>query len=77
VTAHVAIDSVAAAVGATTVRQRDILRELGLASNRPDISLAESDPAGYVHALSMASEAGELVASPGLGDLLWIVREHA
>ena len=76
VTAHVAIDSVASAVGATTVRQRDILRELGLTSTRPDISMAESDPAGYVHALSMASEAGELVASPGLGDLLWVVREH-
>ncbi len=77
VTGHVAIDSVAGAVGASTDRQRDMLRDLGLASNRPDITLATSDPAGYVHALSMASEAGELVASPGLGDLLWILRRHS
>ena len=30
---------------------------------RPDVSTASADPVGYVHALSLASEAGELVAS--------------
>ncbi len=75
-TSHVAIDSVAASVGASTDRQRDMLRDLGLVTTRPDITLADSDPIGYVHALSIASEAGELVASPGLGDLLWVLREH-
>jgi hypothetical protein len=72
----VAVDSVAAAVGAETARQRDMLYELGLTAMRPDVSLAASDPVGYVHALSLASEAGELVASPGLGDLVWVIRHH-
>jgi SAM-dependent MidA family methyltransferase len=76
ITAHVAVDSVAATVGADTARQRDMLYELGLTAMRPDISLADSDPVGYVHALSLASEAGELVASPGLGDLVWVIRHH-
>ena len=76
ITAHVAIDSVAAAVGAETARQRDMLYELGLTTMRPDVSTASTDPVGYVHALSLASEAGELVASPGLGDLLWVMRRH-
>ncbi len=76
ITAHVAIDSVAAAVGAETARQRDMLYELGLTTMRPDVSTASADPVGYVHALSLASEAGELVASPGLGDLLWVMRSH-
>jgi SAM-dependent MidA family methyltransferase len=76
ISAHVAIDSVAAAVGAETARQRDMLYELGLTTMRPDVSLASTDPVGYVHALSLASEAGELLASPGLGDLLWVMRRH-
>ncbi len=42
----------------------------------PTSLLAATDPIGYVHALSAASEAGELVASPGLGDLLWVLRDH-
>ena len=58
-------------------RQRDMLRDLGVTAARPDISLAETDPIGYVHALAAASEAGELTASPGLGDLLWVLRDHA
>jgi len=71
--AHVSIDSVAHAVGASIRRQRDMLRDLGLAMTRPDLSLATSDPVGYVNALSASSEAGELVASPGLGDLHWVL----
>ena len=72
VTAHVAIDSVAASVGATINRQRDMLRDLGVSAARPDIALADSDPIGYVHALSASSEAAELMASPGLGDFAWL-----
>ncbi len=75
-TAHVSIDSLAAGVGATVGRQRDLLRDLGLTANRPDLSLATSDPVGYVHALSASSEAGELLASPGLGDLHWVLGRH-
>ncbi len=77
VTAHVSIDSVADTTGATLARQRNMLRELGLATTRPDLSLAGSDPAGYVHALSASSEAGELTASPGLGDLHWVIAMHS
>lgn len=75
-TAHVSIDSLAAGVGATVGRQRDLLRDFGLTANRPDLSLATSDPAAYVHALSASSEAGELLASPGLGDLHWVLGRH-
>jgi SAM-dependent MidA family methyltransferase len=76
VTAFVAIDAVAEAVGGHVDRQREMLRDLGMRAARPDISLAATDPIGYVHALSAASEAGELVASPGLGDLLWVISDH-
>ncbi len=76
VTAHVAIDSVAAAVGASISRQRDMLRDLGLRGSRPDISLAMDDPGAYVKALSSASEAAELMDSPGLGDFHWILCER-
>ncbi len=75
-TAHVSIDSLASEVGATVGRQRDLLRDLGLTANRPDLSLATSDPVGYIHALSATSEAEELVASPGLGDLHWVLGRH-
>ena len=72
VTAHVAVDSVAAAAGAVVRRQADVLRELGVDGSRPDLDLASSDPAAYVRALSRASEAAELTAAGGLGDFWWI-----
>jgi hypothetical protein len=34
---------------------------------------ATHDPAGYLHALSLATEAGELTAVGGLGDFFWSV----
>ncbi len=52
VTAHVAIDSVASAVGATLTTQRDALAELGLDGSRPPLELATTDPGAYVRALS-------------------------
>jgi SAM-dependent MidA family methyltransferase len=73
VTAHVAVDSVAAAVGGTVVRQRDVLRDLGVDGSRPPLDLARSDPAGYLSALSSAGEAAELTAAGGLGDFFWVV----
>jgi SAM-dependent MidA family methyltransferase len=76
VTAHVAIDSVAAAVGASVARQRDMLRDLGLRATRPDMALAAADPGSYVRALSTSSEAAELMGSPGLGDFQWILGER-
>ena len=73
VTAHVAVDAVAAATGGELRRQRDALRELGVDSSRPDLELATSDPAGYVRALAGATEAAELTAAGGLGDFWWVV----
>lgn len=73
VTAHVAADSVAAVVGATTMTQRAALMDLGIDGSRPALELATSDPAAYVRALSRATQAAELVARDGWGDFQWIV----
>ncbi|MGA8987889.1 SAM-dependent methyltransferase [Aeromicrobium sp.] len=73
VTAHVAVDSVAQAAGATAVRQRDALTRLGLQTTRPPLDLAHTDPAIYLQRLAAAGEAGELVAGGGLGDFWWLV----
>ncbi|MEO8094849.1 MAG: SAM-dependent methyltransferase [Pseudolysinimonas sp.] len=77
VTAHVAVDSVASAVGAQLIRQRDALARLGLDGSRPALELARSDPAAYVAALGHAGEAGELLATGGLGGFWWIVTDTA
>jgi SAM-dependent MidA family methyltransferase len=72
VTAHLAVDAVAERVGGVVRRQRDVLRELGVSGSRPDLTLATTDPAGYVAALSEATEAAELTAAGGLGDFWWV-----
>ncbi len=77
VTAHVAVDSTAAASGGHLVRQRDALTSLGLDGGRPSLDLARSDPAAYVRALGQAGEAGELLARGGLGDFWWIICDTA
>lgn len=74
VTAHVAVDAVAAAVDGRLVRQSAALADLGIDGARPPIDLAHQDPTAYVRALSAASEAAELVSS-GLGDFWWIVTD--
>lgn len=73
VTAHVAVDSVAAAVGGQIRCQRDLLPELGVAASMPDRDRARTDPAGYLEDLQRAGEAAELVAPGGLGDFWWIL----
>jgi SAM-dependent MidA family methyltransferase len=73
VTAHVAVDAVADRVGGVVRRQRDVLRELGVSGERPDLGLATTDPAAYVRALAGATEAAELTAEGGLGDFFWVV----
>jgi SAM-dependent MidA family methyltransferase len=75
VTAHVAVDAVAEAVGGRLVRQRDALAELGVDGSRPPIELARTDPSAYVRALSQAGEAAELTSRGGLGDFWWIVTD--
>ncbi|MFI1227108.1 MULTISPECIES: SAM-dependent methyltransferase [unclassified Streptomyces] len=79
-TAHVALDACAAAVagsgtGARPVLtdQRTVLHRLGVGGDRPPLSLAATDPAGYVRALAAAGEAAELTARGGLGDFGWLL----
>jgi SAM-dependent MidA family methyltransferase len=68
ITAHVAVDSL---VG-DRVTQRAALRALGVDGMRPAPERAHTDPAGYVAALSRASEAAELTSRGGLGDFWWV-----
>jgi SAM-dependent MidA family methyltransferase len=80
VTAHVAVDSVASAgervarCAYTLVSQREGLRALGADGGRPPLSLAASDPAGYVRALAAASTAAELTDPAGLGGHWWLLQ---
>ncbi|MEH1127022.1 SAM-dependent methyltransferase [Micromonospora sp. CPCC 206061] len=75
ITAHVAIDAVAEAGGwpYTLVSQREALRALGVSGARPPITLASTDPAGYVRALAAASAAAELTEPAGLGAHWWLL----
>ncbi|WP_327305292.1 SAM-dependent methyltransferase [Streptomyces sp. NBC_01298] len=73
VTAHVALDA-CAGPGAALLTQRDALAALGVSGARPPLTLASTDPAAYVRALSLAGEAAELTARGGLGDFGWLVQ---
>ncbi|RAO38201.1 hypothetical protein PSN13_01173 [Micromonospora saelicesensis] len=78
VTAHVAMDSVASAGAAVArcayslVLQREALRALGADGGRPPLSLAGTDPVGYVRALAAASAVAELTDPAGLGGHWWL-----
>jgi len=71
-TAHVAVDSVAAAVGGSVTCQRDALRALGLCGALPASGLAAHDPAAYTDALVEACDAAELLDPSGLGAFAWV-----
>jgi SAM-dependent MidA family methyltransferase len=79
-TAHVALDSVAAAgvaAGATETRlddQRAALQALGVDARRPPHALATTDPAAYLRGLQRAGEAAELIERGGLGSFGWLVQ---
>ncbi|WP_329105177.1 SAM-dependent methyltransferase [Micromonospora sp. NBC_01699] len=79
-TAHVAVDSVAAAGEAVTgvpytlVSQRAALRALGADGSRPPLTLAHTDPTGYVRALAAASTVTELTDPAGLGGHWWLLQ---
>ncbi|MGW7272119.1 SAM-dependent methyltransferase [Streptomyces sp. NPDC054864] len=73
ITAHVALDA-CALPGARLLTQRAALHALGVSGGRPPLSLASSDPAAYLRALTRAGEAAELTADGGLGDFGWLVQ---
>ena len=75
VTAHVAVDAVAAAVGGRLLRQREVLHRLGVRGERPALGLARSAPASYLSALARATEAAELTDPAGLGGFFWVITE--
>lgn len=77
VTAHVALDAVAVAVGQPykIITQRAALRALGIDGARPALDLARSDPAAYLRALSTAGAAAELTDPAGLGAHWWLLHE--
>ena len=78
ITAHVALDACAGALDPRAVEtvlttQREYLRDLGVSGARPDLSLASSDPMGYLRGLSRASAAAELTDPAGLGAFGWLL----
>jgi SAM-dependent MidA family methyltransferase len=73
-TAHVAVDSCAAATGARVIPQREALSLLGIESTRPDRALSKTDPRGYLAALQRAQAAAELLDPRGLGAFAWLVQ---
>lgn len=72
ITAHVALDSLAAAVGGHLISQREALTALGVSGRRPPLELAQTDPLRYLSELSSAGEAAELLDPSGLGGFGWV-----
>jgi SAM-dependent MidA family methyltransferase len=73
-TAHVAVDSLAAATGSSVavLTQREALLALGVDARLPDTGLATSAPPAYAAALGAASDASELLDPAGLGAFSWV-----
>ena len=72
VTAHVALDSCAAATGARLLTQRAALLSLGVTGALPAYG---GDPAAYAAALQRAGEEAELLDPARLGGFGWLVQE--
>jgi SAM-dependent MidA family methyltransferase len=70
-TAHVAVDAVAAVVGASLLDQRTALRALGVDAALP---MWTGDAPSYADALQAATSASTLLDPAGLGAFSWLVR---
>jgi SAM-dependent MidA family methyltransferase len=79
-TAHVALDSCAAAgrpagaLAGLLTDQRTALRALGVRADLPPAAAAAGDPLAYLASLERASWAGELLDPAGLGGFGWLVQ---
>lgn len=73
-TAHVAVDSCAAATGARLLVQRAALSLLGIHAAAPDRRLADTDPRGYLQLLQESRSASQLLAPRGMGSFSWLVQ---
>ncbi len=71
ITAHVAMDSCAAATGSRLVTQREALRALGVDGRLPPYG----EPSAYAAALQESSREATLLDPTGLGGFGWLVRE--
>ncbi len=72
VTAHVALDSCAAATGARLLSQRAALQGLGVDGRLPAYA---GDPGAYAAGLQRAADSAELLDPAGLGAFRWLVQE--
>jgi SAM-dependent MidA family methyltransferase len=73
-TAHVALDAVAAATPPSRVlRQHEALGRLGVGASRPDPADAVADPSRYLRSLRHASQVHELTDPGGLGGFGWLL----
>jgi SAM-dependent MidA family methyltransferase len=78
ITAHVALDACgeagerAGAISTTLTTQRLALRDLGVTGARPPLTLAGTNPGGYLRALAQASQEAELIDPAGLGGFGWL-----
>lgn len=70
-TAHVALDSCAAATGSRLLRQREVLQTLGVDGALPSW---DGDAVGYAAALQQAAQAASLLDPAGPGGFGWLVR---
>jgi SAM-dependent MidA family methyltransferase len=73
ITAHVALDSLAAASGGRLLSQWEALALLGIRAEQPSRELSTTDPRGYLAQLAQASSAAELIDRRGLGAYGWVV----
>jgi SAM-dependent MidA family methyltransferase len=73
ITAHVALDALAAASGGRLLPQADALAALGVVAEPPPRELSTTDPRGYLARLAEASFAAELLDRRGLGAHGWVI----
>ena len=73
VTAHVALDSCAAASGARLLRPAG--RAPGASGSTGRLPAHTGDPAAYAAGLQRAADEAELLDPAGLGGFGWLVRE--